>query len=169
MISFLLSAWKNNKEFEKWKKTEGEKEKNLSKALEKLELSEEQIKDGKRLQQNTFKTFNKIDENSQKYSESIEALGLALQYPIALIFSILGVALGSKYLVKSMKAKQPEEQINEFMKYFSVIILSTLPSIGINAYITKEQKKASRVADMLAINELSDYRNFADYSRFKES
>ena len=47
------------------------------------------------------------------------------------------------------------------------VMLSSLPSIGVNAYITKEQKKASRVADMLAINELSDYRQFADYSRVR--
>ena len=53
------------------------------------------------------------------------------------------------------------------IKYISTILLSTLPSIGINAYITKEQKKASRIANMLAINEMQDYRNFADYSRFK--
>ena len=47
------------------------------------------------------------------------------------------------------------------------VLLSVLPSLGINAYITKEQKKASRVADMLAIDEMADYRHFADYSRFK--
>ena len=44
------------------------------------------------------------------------------------------------------------------------IFLTTLPSILINAQITKEQKKASRVADMLAINEMQDYRHFADWS-----
>jgi hypothetical protein len=33
--------------------------------------------------------------------------------------------------------------------------------------MTKEQKKASRVANMLAINEMQDYRNFADYSKYK--
>ena len=47
------------------------------------------------------------------------------------------------------------------------IIGCTLPSIAINAYVTKEQKKASRVANMLAINEMQDYRNFADYSKYK--
>ena len=38
-----------------------------------LELSEEQLKDARRLQHNTFKTFNKVDEMSQRYSEDIEA------------------------------------------------------------------------------------------------
>ena len=39
-----------------------------------------------------------------------------------------------------------------------------LPVIGIDIYTTKAQKKASRVADMLALNELKDYRHYVDYS-----
>ena len=169
MFKFLRNAWKNNKEFNKWKKTEGVYEKNTAKAMEELELSEEQIKDAKRLQHNTFKTFNKVDEKSQKYSESIEALGQAIQYPLAMIFSLIGVALGGKYLIKATKTTNPEEATMSLMKYVSMIFLSALPSVGINALITKEQKKASRVADMLAINEMQDYRNFADYSRFEQN
>lgn len=164
LFKFLKDAWKNNKEFNKWKENEGAQEKKITKALEQIDLSDEQIKDAKRLQYNTFKTFNKVDENSQKYSESIEALGQSLQYPISFILSGLGALWGLKYLTKSQNTKTTAEAANGFMKYMSAIIVSTLPSIGINAYITKEQKKASRIADMLAINEMSDYRNFADYS-----
>ena len=47
-----------------------------------------------------------------------------------------------------------------FAKYMGIVLLSTVPTILINAYNTKEQKKASRVADMLAINEMQDYRTF---------
>jgi hypothetical protein len=39
----------------------------------------------------------------------------------------------------------------------------------IDIYTTKAQKKASRVADMLAIKELEDYRNYADYSQKPET
>lgn len=39
-----------------------------------------------------------------------------------------------------------------------------LPVIGIDIYTTKAQKKASRVADMLALKELNDYRHYVDYS-----
>lgn len=165
LFKFLKDAWKNNKEFNKWKENEGVQEKKIAKALEQIDLTDEQIKDAKRLQYNTFKTFNKVDENSQKYSESIEALGQSLQYPISLVLSGLGAIWGFKYLTKSQNAKTIAEAANGFIKYMSAIIVSTLPSIGINAYITKEQKKASRIADMLAINEMSDYRNFADYSQ----
>ncbi len=167
MIKFLMEAWKNDREYKKWKKTEGEKEKILVKTLEQLEMSEEQIKDAKRLQYNTFKTFNSVDENSQKYSESVEALGQALHTPLAVVFSSLGALFGLKYLKKGISSNSLAEQTSGFMKYAMAVIISLLPSIGVNAYITKEQKKASRVADMLAINELSDYRQFADYSRIK--
>lgn len=167
MIRFLMNAWKNDREYKKWKKTEGKKEKILAKTLEELDMTDEQIKDAQRLQHNTFKTFNKVDEKSQKYSESIEALGQALQSPLAVLFSAVGAAFGLKYLNKAMKSKSVIEQTSGFVKYVIAILISSLPSIGVNAYITKEQKKASRVADMLAINELSDYRQFADYSRVK--
>ena len=43
-------------------------------------------------------------------------------------------------------------------------IIPIIVSIGFNIYITKEQKNASKVADMIAINEMGDYRHFADYS-----
>lgn len=161
MVKFLKEAWKNQQEFKKWQKTEGAKEKNISKALENIELTPEQLKDAKRLQYNTFKTFNKIDENSQKYSESVEALGQSIQAPIMELCSLIGMGFALKYLLKANKA----DTIANYMKYCSICFLSTLPGVGLNAIITKEQKKASRIADMLAIKEMNDYRNFADYSK----
>lgn len=167
VFKFLKEAWKNDRDYKKWKKNEGAIERNYSEALDNIEFSEEQIKDAKRLQHNTFKTFNKIDEKSQKYAESLEALGQSMQYPVSMIFSIIAMIFGLKHITQVEKSKTIDNIMMPMIKYISTILLSTLPSIGINAYITKEQKKASRVANMLAINELQDYRNFADYSRFK--
>ena len=161
-FEFLNNAWKNNQEYNKYIKNEGKSEKRFYKAIETLDLTPEQIQDAERLQKNTFKTFNKIDENSQKYSESIEALGQAVAYPIILLSSFAGVAIGSPFLMK--KAKTQIEQISNFSKYLLVVLASTIPGMLMNAYITREQKKASRVANMLTINELKDYRQFADYS-----
>jgi hypothetical protein len=160
MLNFLKHAWKNNKEYQKWKKTEGAKEKHTALALEKINITDEQMKDAQRLQHNTFKTFNKVDEKSQKYSESIEALGQAIEQPIGMILGLLGAGLGAKMLMKAVKSNKSIDQLVGMMEYTAVVILACLPSIGINAYITKEQKKASRVADMLAIKEMSDYRHF---------
>jgi hypothetical protein len=68
-FKFMKEAWKNSKEYDKWKKNEGAQEKKIAKALENIELTDDQLKEAKRLQYNTFKTFNKVDEKSQKYAE----------------------------------------------------------------------------------------------------
>ena len=160
LFKFLTHAWKNNKEYNQYKKTTAKQEEKFYKAIETLELTPEQIKDAQTLQRNTFKTFNKVDEKSQKYSESIEALGQAITLPISLLFTGVGLIIGTKYLTKGAKSNSKLEMATNFSKYLTAILLSILPSIGINAIITKEQKKASRIADMLAINEMSDYRHF---------
>lgn len=160
LFKFLTHAWQNNKEYNQYKKSTAKQEEKFYKAIETLELTPEQIKDAQTLQRNTFKTFNKVDEKSQKYSESIEALGQAITLPISLLFTGVGLIIGTKYLTKGAKSNSKLEMATNFSKYLTAILLSILPSIGINAIITKEQKKASRIADMLAINEMSDYRHF---------
>lgn len=158
LIEFLKSAYKDNKEYEKHQKVTAKDEKRFYKAIEDLELSEEQIKDAKQLQKNAFRTFNKVDDNSQKYSESVEALGQASMFPINLICTSIGMAIGIPLLLK--KSKTSLQEAEKFAKYFGITLLSSMPAVLANAYITKQQKKASRVADMLAINEMQDYRNF---------
>ena len=157
---FLKNVWKNNKEYNQYKKTIAREEEKFYKAVETLDLSPEQVKDAETLQRNTFKTFNKVDEKSQKYSESIEALGQSVALPISLLFTGAGAAIGTKYLVKSVNMKSKLAMASNVSKYLGVILLSTIPSMFINAYITREQKKASRIANMLAINEMQDYRYF---------
>ncbi len=160
---FMRHVWGDNRRYQKYKKNEANDEKRFYKALESIEITPEQEKDAKRLQKNTFMTFNKVDHNSQKYSESVEALGQSISYPITSIATLIGAVLGTPYLFKG--AKGGIEQVKNFSKYFSIILLSTLPAMAANAYLTKKQKRASRVADMLSIQELNDYRHFADYSK----
>lgn len=159
-FKFLAGLYKDNQEYHDYKKKQGKAEKRFYKATEQLELSEKQIKDAVTLQKNTFRTFNKIDENSQKYSESVEALGKAIMTPISLIFTTIG---GIAAPLIAFGKKLPETKIeyaNSYAKMFGIVLLSVAPSIIMNAFITKEQKKASRVADMMAIKELDDYKNF---------
>lgn len=158
IFSFFITALKNNNNYKKYKKTIGKEERKFYKAAEQLDLNEEQIKEAKRLQKNTFRTFNKVDEKSQKYAESIEAFGQSVAYPINLVFSMIATAFAAPYLFKATKTQT--ERTANFTKYCGIVLLSTIPAMFINAYITKEQKKASRVADMKAINELNDYRKF---------
>ena len=158
IFTFIKNVYQDAKEYQNYKQTKAKEEKKFYKAIENLNLSEEQIKNAKKLQKNAFRTFDKVDENSQKYSESVEALGQASMFPINLIFSGIGAILGLKFLTR--KSTNNIQKTENFIKYFGVVFASSLPSILINAHITKEQKKASRVANMLAINEMKDYKNF---------
>ena len=158
IFSFFITALKDNKEYKKYQKTIGKNERKFYKAAENIEFSKEQLEAAKRLQKNTFRTFNKVDENSQKYSESIEAFGQSAAYPINLIFSMIATAFAAPYLFKATATKV--ERTANFTKYCGIVLLSIVPAVFINIFITKEQKKASRVADMKAIDELNDYRKF---------
>lgn len=161
IFKFLKQIYKDNKEYNDYQKNEAKKERRFYKAIEQLNLSEKQLKDAKRLQKNTFKTFNKIDENSQKFSESIEALGQSLSLPILMLCYQIGTGLSLKYLDEAIGHKK-QVALN-LSKYYGIILLSSLPAVGMNALITKAQKKASRIADMVSVNELNDYREFRAY------
>ncbi len=160
IFEFFTHAFKDNREYKKYKKITAQKEERFYKALENMKLTPEQEKQAKTLQRNTFKTFSKVDEKSQKYSESIEALGQAIALPISLLFTGIAAAFGTKMIAKALQSKNPAEKTTAFTKYIGLVVLSSIPSIFVNAIITKEQKNASRIANMLAINEMQDYRDF---------
>lgn len=170
IFKFIINAFKDNQKYRKYQKGEGLEDKKFNKALEKIELSEEQLQEAKALQRNTFKTFNKVDEMSQKYSENVEAVGESLKQPLGLICSTIGMLFGFKYVTKvpnitknATKLQKIEAMMKPLLKYIGTMLISSLPVIVFDFYITREQKTASRVADMKAITDLSDVKNFAGY------
>lgn len=166
IFKFFLQLLKDNKEYTKYMKTKGEAELKLHKAVEKLELSPEQVRQAKALQNNVFKTFNKVDEKSQTYSESVEAMGEVTMQGVS-AFGALG-AMGVSFYQFAKMLKNPAAMESSIMKTVAKTMMPfafvLLPVIGIDIYTTKAQKKASRVADMLALKELNDYRHYVDYS-----
>ena len=175
MIKFLIQVFKDNKEYENYKKTEGIKDKKLHKAIENIKLSDEQLKEAKTLQQNTFKTFNAVDEKSQTYAESVEALGQSIQIPVAMLGSLAGLGIGFLLNRKTIKNinmiadSQVSQTIsNAVAKILGPTVIGMMPAFVLEYIITKEQKKASRVADMLAIKDLNDYRHFVDYKNLSK-
>lgn len=167
IFKFFMQLVKDNKEYQQYRKTKGLDDLKYHKAVEKLELSPEQLKNAKALQMNVFKTFNKVDEKSQAYSESVEAMGEVSKQGVATFGSLAAMGLSAVTMLNMMK--HPEQikgsSIGKFIaKTMAPFALVMLPVIAIDIYTTKAQKKASRVADMLALKELEDYRNYADYS-----
>ena len=168
-IEFLQEFFQSNKEYNKWKKDKTITGKDISKAMENIELSSEQIKDGKRLQKNLFKTLYQVDKNTQNYSSSIDLMAESTKYPIVLLFGTIGSVLGMKHLVKLRSATTPKEIFKHSARYIGTISLFTLPSLVLNSYYAKAQKMGARVSDMTTMKDLEDYRFFADYSRFKDN
>lgn len=116
---------------------------------------------------NIFKTFNKVDEKSQTYAESVEALGQILQQAASVFGSIAITGITMRNLMKMMNNPEIFKKstfTNVMVKMLAPIPLLILPLIGLEIWTTKSQKKASRVADMLALKEMSDLRHYADYS-----
>jgi len=72
-MMFIPTAWKHYRAYDNYKKGELKDTKALKEELKKLDVSEEQLREGKNLQRKLFNTFEKIDDKSQEYSENMEA------------------------------------------------------------------------------------------------
>lgn len=162
LFRFYARLFKENREYNKYLKVNGDKDKQLRLARNKIELNDKQRTDAKQLQQNVIKTFNRIDDKSQTYSESTEALGEIIQNYGSSFFTIGGTLLSMVLMIKNANKKTLTG--SSMFKSFIPMIISIIPSIALDAYVTKEQKNSSRIAHMMAINELQDYRHFANYN-----
>ena len=165
-LKFLLKAYKDNKEYNQYLKQHNENSIKQRKAQEKIQITPEQEKRAKQLQQNIFKIYNRLDEKSQAYSESTEAVGETVITIGSIISSIAMVLLAKKSAAKDFINKNIS--VLSVLKSVAPILTGVIPIFILQAIITKEQKNASRVANMLTINEMDDYRNFADYSDKKQ-
>jgi len=73
-ITFLPRVFNDYFEYEKFRKTGAKEDKKLLNELRKLDVSKEQLEEAKNLQRKIFTTFENVDDKSQEYSESIEAV-----------------------------------------------------------------------------------------------
>lgn len=72
-ITFIPRVIGEYGEYQKFKKTKGKESKELLEELIKLDCSKEQLTEAKNTQRKLFNTFEKVDDGSQEYSESVEA------------------------------------------------------------------------------------------------
>ena len=118
---FIPRVLKQYWDYNKYRKTEYKERQALRDVLKKQDVTEEQMRDAKNLQRKVFNTFEKVDDNSQVYSESMEAAteiaqpfvwygGMALAASPAIIAGIQ-VARG-----KITPAKLTEKITNFFSK-----------------------------------------------------
>lgn len=166
IFKFFIQLLKDNKEYQQYRKNKSLEELKFHKALEQIELTPEQLKEAKTLQANVFNTFNKVDEKSQAYSESVEAIGEIAKQGVSTFGSLGAMAVSTLMMInmcKNPEAIRKAGVVKTVAKTMLPFAFMLLPVILIDIYTTKAQKKASRVADMLALKELEDYRHYADY------
>lgn len=90
-LMFLPTVLKQYFAYEKYKKTEYKEKQVLNEQLHKQEVTAEQLREAKNLQRKLFNTFEKVDDNSQTYSESMEA-AIDIAQPFVVYGGILTAA-----------------------------------------------------------------------------
>ena len=161
-FKFLSEVIRDNREYNKYMENEYVEATKKSMAREQIELTPEQKTRAEQLQMNTFKTFNKLDDKSQAFSESTEAVGEMTSGVLTDTIMLGGMVVSALCATKN-KLKSVSNAKTTIIAY-APLALSVIASILINIRITKKQKRASKVANMLAINEMNDYRNFVNYN-----
>ena len=167
-LKFLKDFFAHNKEYKTWKETPRYTGKDISNAMDKIEITPEQLKDGKRLQKNLFKTLYKVDKNTQNFSNNIDVISESVKYPITLVLGTLASIIGLKHLINLRNSSSTQEIAKNSLKYIGIITLFSAPSVLMNSYFAKIKKMGTRVSDMMTMKEMEDYRFFADYSNIKE-
>ena len=105
-VMFIPTVLKQYWAYNKYKRNEFKEHQLLTEQLQKLDVTDEQMQDAKNLQRKLFNTFEKVDDNSQLYSESMEAATEIMQ-PVV-IYSAQAVMWAPIIygVVKIIKGKQ---------------------------------------------------------------
>ncbi len=152
-FSQVIQMLKDNIEYNKHIKENNTATIQKRKAKEQIQLSPEQKNRAQQLQKNVFNMFNKLDEKSQIYSESTEALGETITSILTSFISLPVVLISNMYTIGA------NTKLGKLKGLLATVSSFIIP-IASNIIVTKEQKRASRVANMEAIEELNDYRYF---------
>ena len=99
---FIPTVIKQYYAYEKYKNNELKENKLLQEQLQKQDVTEEQLRDAKNLQRKLFNTFEKVDDNSQTYSESMEA-AVDIAQPIVAYGGILALVSPFIYIGAQIK------------------------------------------------------------------
>lgn len=102
---FIPNVMKQYWAYDKYKKNEYKEKQALKDLLKKQDITPEQLREAKNLQRKLFNTFEKVDDNSQVYSESMEAATEIAQPFIQYAGMALGVSPVIYTLVQVARGK----------------------------------------------------------------
>lgn len=157
LFQFLKSISEDIKEYKKYQREILPQKQEYLNAKRQIKLSKMQEDNAKLLQKNTFMTINKVDDKSQQYSESIEALSEIALAPVEILSTLAGAAIGDK--ISSVYAGSKYKGLFRGLGALVLFIPSALAEV----WTTHQQRTALKIANMLAVKEIDDYRHFVDY------
>lgn len=118
-ITFIPRVIGDYIDYKKYVNTTGAKNRALKEELVKLEVTDEQLQEAKNMQRKIFNTFEKVDDKSQEYSESIEAATEIAKPAIALggILTALSpvIIIGTKVARGKLNLTKPVEKFTKFL------------------------------------------------------
>lgn len=164
-IKSILQFIKDIKAYEKYQKTEAKEEQKLDKALMQVKVSDKQMQDAKSLQKNTFRTFEKMDEMTQRYSDDAEAATNIGKQTFSSLAS-LGI-LGSMGLFFTDKIKGIKNKYLATTLAATPTVLLILAQLGMESKAVHIEKQAGRIGVMEAMEDLKDPRLFVDTENTK--
>lgn len=157
IIDFIKTVAKDMKDYDTFAEKELPKIKEKLESKQQIRLTPEQEKQAKLLQKQTNLVVNTQRERMLEQTVGIEALSETVTNPIDILGAAVGGAIGNA-LGKKCNAKYAG-----FMTALGTIV-GFIPIAVMEAKFTAEQKKAERIASMLAMKDLDTPQKFADYS-----
>lgn len=157
IIEFAKTVAKDMKDYDKFAEKELPKIKEKLQAKHQIKLTPEQEKQAKLLQKQTNMVVNTQKEKMLEQTVGIEALSETVTNPVDILGAAVGGAIGNAL------GKKCNQKYAPLMTALGTII-GFVPVAVMEAKFTSEQKKAEKIATMLAMKELENPQKFADYS-----
>ena len=158
LLSFIKTTLKDMKDYDSFAQNELPKIKARMDAKRQIELTPEQMKKAKALQENTSMVINKQREHLYEQSVGIETLSETILGPIDIAATAIGGTIGSK-----MAKKCANKKLSGLLTGLGAII-AFIPAAIIEAKLTKQQKLSEKIAAMLAIKEIQNPSIFENES-----
>ena len=158
LLNFIKTTLKDMKDYDSFAQNELPKIKARMDAKRQIELTPEQMKKSKALQENTSMVINKQREHLYEQSVGIETLSETILGPIDIAATAIGGTIGSK-----MAKKCANKKLSGLLTGLGAII-AFIPAAIIEAKLTKQQKLSEKIAAMLAIKEIQNPSIFENES-----
>ncbi len=167
-FSFLKQYYKDNKEYQEYKKTAHQNREKLQKALADVKITDKQREEAENLQKKVFMAFEEIDEISQRYSEDVEAGSEIAKNVINQVWGLASAGAIALSGIAFAKGKFPVTKIANTLTNIGLKKNSTL-RIAINDfYKTLKDNKLTQKFQLALLEGMSGINKFIQNNKVAE-